>query len=483
VKWDTLSSGTTQALNAAYVFPARNTVVVGNGGLVLDNPLESGDNTWVLRASTTTRNLRALFFNLAGFSIAVGDSGKVVRTTDHGTSWTTILTGTANNLRAIFFTNVSNGYATGTIGTMLRTTDGGLSWALQITGQATNLNSTAWINSSSGVAVGNIGVMLQTTDGGTTWTSRTSGTTQALNGIAFATRSTGLIMGNSGTLLRTTNGGLTWTLLAPGTTQTLRSATFLDSLLAIVVGNIVLRTTDGGSSWTTVSSSGLFGIAFATPTTGIFVGPSLAPGLPPVMLRTTDAGVSWTALSVVGQVPPCDLRSIVFVNSTQGYACGTTGIIVETRDAGQNWQRMSSPSNATLTGLSFPGTSLGFAVGTGGTILRFGPAPTTGAQEHSVAVGIHDFSLSQDYPNPFNPTTQISFALSVSSFLTLEIYNILGQHVTTLLSEPMSAGAHTVPWDARENAFGVYIYRLTAIPLGSSAGSPFNESKRLLLLR
>jgi|GEM_PF-2650713 len=75
------------------------------------------------------------------------------------------------------------------------------------------------------------------------------------------------------------------------------------------------------------------------------------------------------------------------------------------------------------------------------------------------------FALSQNFPNPFNATTRIDFALASSGFVTLEIYNLLGQKVRTLVSEYQTPGYKTVIWDGKNQdgqnlASGVYFYRL-----------------------
>jgi hypothetical protein len=77
------------------------------------------------------------------------------------------------------------------------------------------------------------------------------------------------------------------------------------------------------------------------------------------------------------------------------------------------------------------------------------------------------FALEQNYPNPFNPTTSISFSLPSAQHVKLEIYNVQGQKVRTLVDEMRSAGEHSIEWDATSDAgdkvaSGVYFYRLTA---------------------
>ncbi|MDF1544221.1 MAG: PKD domain-containing protein [bacterium] len=85
------------------------------------------------------------------------------------------------------------------------------------------------------------------------------------------------------------------------------------------------------------------------------------------------------------------------------------------------------------------------------------------------------FALEQNHPNPFNPTTNISFRLPEASHVTLSVYNLMGQKVATLANSTYSAGEHTVQWDASNNASGLYLYRI-------SAGS-LVETKKMLLIK
>lgn len=85
----------------------------------------------------------------------------------------------------------------------------------------------------------------------------------------------------------------------------------------------------------------------------------------------------------------------------------------------------------------------------------------------SAVVGIEDdkgvpieFQLTQNYPNPFNPSTQIGFTLPSSGEVSLRVFNIAGQNVSTLINESLNAGAHFVTFDASRLASGVYFYQI-----------------------
>jgi plastocyanin len=71
-------------------------------------------------------------------------------------------------------------------------------------------------------------------------------------------------------------------------------------------------------------------------------------------------------------------------------------------------------------------------------------------------------ALSQNYPNPFNPVTQIRFDLAHDAAVSLDVFNIMGQTVAELIHAPLTAGSHTVSFDASALPTGVYIYRLAA---------------------
>ncbi len=75
---------------------------------------------------------------------------------------------------------------------------------------------------------------------------------------------------------------------------------------------------------------------------------------------------------------------------------------------------------------------------------------------------INKSKLYQNYPNPFNPSKSISFNLNQRDQVRIDIFNVLGQHVQTLLNEIRDSGKHSIEWHAGDLSSGVYIYRLVS---------------------
>lgn len=86
-----------------------------------------------------------------------------------------------------------------------------------------------------------------------------------------------------------------------------------------------------------------------------------------------------------------------------------------------------------------------------------------------------NYSLSQNHPNPFNPTTNIEYQIPDREFITLKIFDVLGREVLTLVNEQKEAGMHTVKFDASNMTSGIYFYQIRA--------NNFVTTKKMLLLR
>jgi hypothetical protein len=124
--------------------------------------------------------------------------------------------------------------------------------------------------------------------------------------------------------------------------------------------------------------------------------------------------------------------------------------------------------------------SSGVSVGAGG--LSYGSvlqSTATSLDDRSTAA--LSFALNEAYPNPFNPSTTISFVVAEQGWVTLRLYDLLGREVSTLASGVLPAGPHRISLNAAGLSSGVYFVRLTSLsPQGTER---FSATRRLMLLR
>lgn len=92
-----------------------------------------------------------------------------------------------------------------------------------------------------------------------------------------------------------------------------------------------------------------------------------------------------------------------------------------------------------------------------------------------VTNNIDDYKLYQNYPNPFNPVTKISYKLNAEGFVSLKVYNLVGQVVATLVNETKEAGVYSVTFDGSQLTTGIYLYKLQV--------NGFTSVKRMTLIK
>jgi hypothetical protein len=192
--------------------------------------------------------------------------------------------------------------------------------------------------------------------------------------------------------------------------------------------------------------------------------------------RTTDLGVSWTNIS--GDLPDIP-HNDVFVdpeNVNTIYVANDFGVYRST-DQGITWTRQGS-------GMPYvPVMDFDYASYDTVRYLRVGthgrsafqatlPPPTDVADQDDVA---YEFSLFQNYPNPFNPSTHITYQVPLSGHVRLEVFDVLGREVATLVDEIREPGEFSVTFDGSPHSSGVYFSRLAA--------GGFTQTRKLLLLK
>ncbi|MBI3124066.1 MAG: T9SS type A sorting domain-containing protein [Ignavibacteriales bacterium] len=124
-------------------------------------------------------------------------------------------------------------------------------------------------------------------------------------------------------------------------------------------------------------------------------------------------------------------------------------------DGFTNGQELQDPTGAWGAGDKAPGTAS----------LVTNPGDRNSKPAGTDVEGIElptTYSLAQNYPNPFNPTTKINFTLPVSGKVVLEIFDITGKSVATLVDAEMQSGIHSVEFNAVGLSSGIYLYRIKA---------------------
>ncbi len=147
----------------------------------------------------------------------------------------------------------------------------------------------------------------------------------------------------------------------------------------------------------------------------------------------------------------CDLYA-VGGDTTRFYEIDTQGNIDMTHIP------LSRNEQGFITAVHLPDTTYAFDVDDNGNVNAFKKSMT----RTEVSPKVKTFNLGDNYPNPFNPSTTISFYVPKTEKIRLTICNLLGQKVTTLANRYFNAGTHSLTWQAANFSSGIYFYKLTA---------------------
>jgi len=318
------------------------------------------------------------------------------------------------------------------------------------------------VDANVGWIVGEGGVILKTTDGGDHWVPQNSGTTKPLLSVAFLNQDLGFAVGYDGTILKTTDGGTLWSSKTSGTSRHLTSVHFPDQNTGWTVGawTVIYKTTDGGENWSPQSGPegvtvDLWGVRFIDANTGWTVGGLLQTG---TILKTTDGGDTWTSYTATAFNR---LSSVFFIDTDNGFTVGNKGTILKTTDSGVSWTTQTSGTDEWLRSVYFAGSEKGWIVGDYGTVLKTPVTPPTSVEGDPVNGHPVDFRVVlKSYPNPFNASAHIAYHLPASTLVSLNIHDLLGRSIATLVQGRQEAGHHEFMWNAEHVSSGTYLVRL-----------------------
>lgn len=370
--------------------------------------------------------------------------------------WFQQQSGTANNLSCAAFVNANTGYVCGD-DVLLKTTNAGSSW--NKTAFPGVWNFICFVNSSTGYLCGNAGKILKTTNEGNNWFQLNTGVTSNLTSLKFINENTGYVTGWGKTFLKTTDGGTTFSNTFGSAYYMWRQTFVLENYMFILgTDGALFKSTDYGTSWDSIYAgmpNSLSSAHFYSSGYGLIFGCCGS------FFRTHDFGNHWNH-DTVYLTQGWALDDCFFLGNT-GWSVGEQGNIVRTTDAGNSWESLNSNTTTALKSVKFVNNLTGWAVGREGIIIK-----TTNGGGLGVPIGIEnntaiipgDFILHQNFPNPFNPSTNIKFSLNKSSSVKISVFDAAGKLNAVLSDGFYSQGDYSIEWRADEKPSGIYFCKI-----------------------
>lgn len=490
--WDVLTSPSQANLNSVACVDAQTAVVVGDGRVIL-RTADGGAELTLIDAGAGDTLYSVTFVN-SSVGLATGRDGQILFTQSGGASWNVVqegwmtiyragqmlspTVGVAVGMNAVFqsiVSRTSDGWQTFTSsvfyvqhegsgwegmirdihffdanvgcaavriwngsGAVVRTMDSGVSWTTQFWSD-NSVYAIDFPTPTAGYICGANGMLAKSEDAGETWQILPTDAEGTLWDVKFVNADTGWVVGDGGQILRTDDGGETNHLQPNGVTTNLKSVDFVNSAIGYVAGETgtILKTTTGGES-SNLPPGAFVRLEPEDDSTYQYAQPG------PVLFR-------WTTAHDPNSDPVEYQLQIHVLNLEFSFTVTDTAL---------------SASLDAMWSLGIPVLPVSWSVAaTDGIDVT---EASNGSGEFTIllpdAAGSEatlpgEFAMS-NYPNPFNPTTSISFMLPRSSISTLRVFDVEGREVFRRDLGILPAGPHQLLWNAATLPSGVYISRL-----------------------
>jgi len=383
--------------------------------------------------------------------------------------WIQQTSGVNTSLLDIDFINENTGWACGDDGVVVKTTNGGVNWVQQNTGLFKRLEGIDAVDANTIYSVGWFQTIIKSTNGGSNWMVIRDGPTgvgSTFFKCFFINANSGWLLRSGGYILRTVNGGNSFDSVFVNN-GFLRDVFFKDANTGVICGDasFTIRSTDGGVSWVQIplplltSAPNLYRISFVG-NTGWTIGEGGESGLGRMVFRTTDFGITWDSIARVAYPNNTLNYSVFFVDQNTGYCGGTFGHIFKSTNGGLNWLQQNVPIDGFRRDFWFSNDSTGWVVGGGGFILKTTNGGTyVGISNNQNTIPTRH-TISNIYPNPFNPVTTIQFELAFDDEIRIIVYDLLGREINKVVDSKMHAGKYEVKFNGISLSSGIYICRL-----------------------
>ncbi|MEO6695452.1 MAG: T9SS type A sorting domain-containing protein [Ignavibacteria bacterium] len=336
------------------------------------------------------------------------------------------------------------------------------------------------------------GGILKSTNGGENFSDATAGISE--NG-AFITpylihpSNPQILFAGFQNVWKTTNGAASWelisTTLGTGTINALAISQSNPDYIYTSKGNIIYKTTNGGSTWLNIST-GLSGLSI----TYISVH-SVNPDILWVtnsgytsgqkIYKTQNGGVNWN--NVTGSLPNLPANCVTYENGPkEGVYVGMDVGIYYTNNQLQGWVPFDNLMPNVIVReieIHYPTNKVKAATLGRGIWQATLASILVGVEQISENIP-NNYNLKQNFPNPFNPETQILFDIPKKGYVTLKVYDGLGKEIAQLLNENKSAGSYEVNFIGSKYSSGTYYYR---IEVESEGTVNYAMTRKMILLK
>lgn len=404
--------------------------------------------TWTQQTSGVSTDLNSAWACADGQTVWMcGPSHVVVRTTNAGTTWTSVGGSIAagQDLYTISAIDANICVVGSGDGTLWRTTNGGTNWAFIVpTPASVFIDVVHFFNATTGFAMGD--------PVGGTWK-----------------------------MWYTTNAGANWTTHPAPPAATGTEAGWNNSYGALDTGHIWWGTNNTkiwkGSlrgAFTSAPTTGLnsYGVWFNDANTGLAImnnGSSSTANI-----KSTNGGTSWAVTSFTPSALTFALKGVP--GSTFYWVGGgsTTSMVWRSTDNGTTFTSQSVSATNAVYGMTFVHQGLGWLGTATGKIFKYVDPNYTGVGNPGNETPAN-YKLEQNYPNPFNPTTTINYSIPSASQVSIKVYDMLGNEIMTLVNDRKNAGSYSTSFNASNLASGIYLYKIVA-------GS-YTDTKKMTLIK
>lgn len=296
-------------------------------------------------------------------------------------------------------------------------------------------------------------------------------------------------------VFKTTNSGVVWNLTNGGVSLdgnnplfTLANSFINDDVVYAASAPIfsrarIFRTSNGGDNWNDITSTlpDRYFTDFAVdPLNDNIVYCTVSGFGTSHIYVSSNAGANWTDIN--NGLPDVPTSSVTIDPSYRNiiYLGNDIGVYIST-NSGSNWTEFQSGmSDASIVldlSISVQNRSLRAVTHGRGIFERSLLNPSVGINETTSLT--EDFQLYQNYPNPFNPKTKLEYRISSAEFVSLIVYDVLGNEVKTLVNEIKPAGNHSIEFVAGNLPSGIYIYKL----ITGGGEAKFSDVKKMILIK